>query len=266
MTDVEAAQDPIASAARGDYAYRMAHIYGGDAEEAWNAHGAPVAALVNELLSTAKDVGVPFIARRARLDDLTAAAEASANVILMIAHWRGYGVSGADLRPGIVCHLRGGAMWDLLEAQFEADLLTESEASMNLLAQSLDKFVQAVPGQERARREWLENMAPEHLVPGGCLELSDGYAKPETCAAALPCSWSGLIDLGVCHSVELAVAIKQNRGDRRCITNEEAKHPDRCLPEMHEALLRLSAESQVYADLKRSIFCTYSKLLKGLGV
>jgi hypothetical protein len=294
-SDVAAAQSHTpARQARGDYAFQLARKsqHDGNIERAWREDGAIVADLCNAVISDAKSVGIR-VYETATAASLTDAIRSGARVIVLIAHWKGTRVTAADIRMEA---LDGLADISLARDAFECRVQdrianfvrrTEGRIRPAVIADELSKLICSEAGYpvdervladldtfmnspERARaigaiRDRIDAQFPDLLVAGNCLELRDGFHKPEAIASLFIPSWNGLVELCVCFSMVLALAIKQCRDDRRVITNEWAKDPERCLAELRETFLLLSSRRHNYAVLRGHVFSRYSAMLEQIG-
>ena len=293
--DVAAAQTEIpAEHSRGDYAVRMARKdhYGGDLAKAWDEDGAVVANLCLKVIEDARSVGAHTYAS-ATPETLSDAIRSGAHVIILIAHWKGSRILATDIRIPPFKEFVGGprpshrlqrTVWDTLNRGIRED---GGRLRSSVIADQLNRLMCREAGYEIDDGDWLDfdefMDGPEDranigaardqfddefagiVVPGNCLELRDGYRKGKAVAGMFPDHWGGLVELCVCTSMSLAFAIKQGRDDRRIITNERAKDPERCLPELRETLLRLASGTHEYAALRGKVFAEYTGILSGTG-
>ncbi len=272
--------------ARGDYAFKMVNALSKtNVEKAWDKYGSVVASLCRDLISDAKSVGVMIYenATRERLIQIT---EAGTPVLVIVAHWRGSRVLAADIRID--------EFWNSLTAikkssdRFERNIFERLESLVSdttlvpkasVLADSISSAICMEAGYQNPKpddnymndperliaigriRDRVDTLFPNFLVPGNCLELRDGYHKASEIAGMFHKHWSGIVELAVCHSVYLAEAIKSGRDNCRVITNEQAKHPERCIQELRETFLSLSLGNQNYIKLRLKIFADYSQML-----
>lgn len=283
--DVEMAGPQIpAREARGDYALQMVKaLPRPDAKTAWRKDGKIVAALCRELISDAQSLKVKVYEKATR-EGLIEATKEGVSVVVLVAHWRGSRVSATDLRiealPAALERLQTSSdpfersllerlnlivsnCTSVLKASILADLISTAicQEAGYPCERADDGFMNA-PHRARAIgavRDRLDALHPEFLVPGNCLEFRDGYHKAAAVADMFPEDWGGVVELAVCHSLYLAEAIKSGRNDRRVLTNELSKQPERCLPELRETFLRLSLEDQNYIKLRLEIFAAYSQ-------
>ena len=272
----EAFRDDVATAvsadpnnARGDFAASLAvQDLVTDIEGAWHRLGAPTSELVKELADVAETVGVGRIDLAATADSLAAACKDGFHVIILLAHWRSARLVSRDLAAGFA---------DIFNAADKADDIDLAELheffanhvhprqpnpGPRLIANAINHYMRDLDAEAHfALREALEKSYPDHIVPGNAVELRDGYHKADELGARVDPIWSGIVDLGVCHSFHLAYAIKQGRNDRRVLTNEAAKYPIRCMREITEALVRLSGAPQSYIPMRVDIHKTYNEIV-----
>jgi len=134
------------------------------------------------------------------------------------------------------------------------------ESAPTGLADLLDAFVESF-GEEASAcatvRDALDATLPGVLAPGNCVEFRDGVHKAVVLSTALPDSWSGIVELSVCHSMGLALALRAGRQDRRVITNEKRKFLDRVVPELRETWLRLAGMPSAYVPLRACVAHAY---------
>jgi hypothetical protein len=292
--DVRAAQlDVPAPQARGDYAFQLARRsrHEGDLDAAWREDGAVVARLCLQAMSDARSVGVRV--HEGDLSSLSNALRQNPRAVVIIAHWRGCRIAATDLRlDALPQTLDSLSRADPFERELRnlmtrfldsahgrpragvlADLLSRTiceEAGHSVPDDDIVELDTFMDHPERAAligavRDRVDCMLPNLVVPGNCIEFRDGYHKPDAIAAVFPEHWSGIVELSVCFSMVLARRIKQCRTDRRIITNERAKDPERCLPELRETFLRLTARKDNYAVVRAAVFCCYSSLTRGTG-
>lgn len=261
--DVNAARELDIRRARGDYALTVTNDSGSvDAAEAWERHGARVATLCKDLIVEARAAGARFIAEAADAEAFQRATRSGAKVIILVAHWKGSDILRRDLGPGVGERLRTiqEKPADAFEARLSSRLAALGYSTAGKISLALNSFIQLDADPADIRDELDRRLAAE-IVPGGCVELRDGFHKPQDLADLIAPCWAGVIDLSVCHSIRLALALKQGRGDRLVLSNEAQKFPARCLRELRETFIHLSARGYDYLTLRRDIFVAYSRLL-----
>jgi hypothetical protein len=64
------------------------------------------------------------------------------------------------------------------------------------------------------KRAEIEDLFPDEIVPGACVEFADGLKPARALILAIPENYHGILDLSMCHSAFLGGLIKQYR--RRC--------------------------------------------------
>jgi hypothetical protein len=229
--------------------------------EAWKRHGARVATLCKELIAEARAAGARFIAEAADAGAFQRATRSGAGVIMLVAHWKGSDILRRDIGPGLKQRLRTilEEPADAFEAQLASRLLSFGCSTAGEISLALNSFIQS-NGDPADIRDELDRRLAGEIVPGDCVELRDGYHKPQDLAALIAPHWAGVFDLNVCHSIRLALGLKQGRGDRLVLSNEAQKFPARCLRELREAFIHLSARDHDYPTLRRNIFVAYSRL------
>lgn len=285
--DVEMAGPSIPpQQARGDYAFQMVRaLPEPDVKTAWLKDGKLVASLCHELISDVESVGVK-VYKEATRQQLIEATNDGVSVIVLVAHWRGSRVGATDLRMEAISNAL--AKLQTYCDPFERNLFKQLDSIMSgsetapkasVIADAISAAICEQAGYPNSRPDDGFMNAPDHagaigavrdrvdelfcdfLVPGNCLEFRDGYHKATAVAGMFAEDWAGVVDLAVCHSLYLAEAIKSGRDDRRVLTNELAKQPERCLPELRETFLRLSLGGQNYINLRLKVFTAYSQEL-----
>lgn len=264
LSDAAMATAEDVALARGDYAFRMVSVgHNGDAEAAWRSDGLPVAELCRDLIDEAGNRGFRYVTDRADRMTFMEAMRSGALVTMLVAHRRGANVLTRDIRLGLRDRLSEAFVDPTNQS---AARLAQCLAGVDLsdakaIRRGFNAFIEESPDRDDARDE-LDSLLADDLVPGSCVEFRDGYHKDAEVASWIPSEWKGIIELGVCHSIRLALALKQRRQNRHIVTNEAEKEPSRCLREMHEAVLRLALEPQPYVSLRAMIFAQYSSTLR----
>ena len=266
-SDVLAAVVSDTSKARGDYAFGMARNVG--VQGAWNDNGKRIAELCECLIDDARRLGFRYVSARATGHTFAQAFGSGATVVLIVAHWREPGfIVASDLRaetPELVEKIAADTSDEFcvrLAMHRPSRPYTASDESATRFARDwLLGFIGSFNERDLdGACDELDRRLAGSLVPGNCLELRDGYHKADTLVGRIPSEWAGIVDLGVCHSLRLAQSLKDNRDDRAILTNEHARYPDRCIPEMRETVHRLAAEPCQYIYLRSEIFKVYSAL------
>ncbi|MDX0722653.1 hypothetical protein GOD64_28235 [Sinorhizobium medicae] len=265
LRDVEVATATDLRQARGDYAYRIASSSrDGDAKAAWVTDGLPVAELCHDLINDARQYGLRQVSERADREQFRRALNSGAKVVLLVAHRRGAEMLTRDILVG-----SGQQLIDNLDhhgsdlgRELACYLAKSQPEGPKAIRRVLNEFIGRAESPDDVR-DLIDHACSRHVVPGSCVELRDGYHKDHEIATWIPSDWRGVFDLGVCHSVRLALALKSQRGDRQVITNEAEKEPSRCLREMREAVVRLAVKPSHYASLRGEIFRDYSWILRG---
>ena len=281
--DVEMAGPSIpAKQARGDYAFQMVRaLPEPDVMTAWLKDGKFVASLCRELISDAESVGVK-VYKEATRQQLIEATNDGVSVVVLVAHWRGSRVGATDLRMEAVsdvlaklqtsCDTFERNLFNQLDPIMSA---SETAPKASVIADEISAVICEQAGYPTSRPDdgfmnapdragaigAVRDRVDEFLVPGNCLEFRDSYHKASAVAGMFAEDWAGVVDLAVCHSMYLAEAIKSGRDDRRILTNELDKQPERCLPELRETFLRLSSGGQNYIKLRMKVFAAYSQEL-----
>lgn len=253
---------------RGDFASLQVPQFSTSAER--DALARRHAKLVDSLLSTASASGISpsRIFEEADLDALAAAFESGARVVVLVAHWRSCWFSKSDFAPDIWPQVSARLVNnDQAIARALSDHLSsideEASPSAGHLSDLFNEFVTALGSEDDQGivRDALDVFLRGCVAPGNGLELRDGIHKSSLLASIIPSDWSGVVDLGVCESFDLAQAIKAGRQDRRVLTNKKAKLLDRIIPELREVLLSLSTTPGPYIPLKAHTHITYTDLI-----
>ncbi|WP_298854708.1 hypothetical protein [uncultured Ruegeria sp.] len=259
--DIAARSHRDVRAVRGDYAATgLAGRRDDSLEAAWGGARAQVAELVTRLFEGLDPSRFAYVTTDARSEDIYKATATGAKVLLVLAHWRGPGVAENDLRLGMLKRIEDTLpeVGTFLRVHRYSDHLED----LAYLADALSDWVHQTPSLAITRRTALEDAAPDHVVPGNCLELRDGFHKAEDVALQLDEAWSGVCELVICHSEYLALALKEGRDDRLIITNQTAKDPFRVLPEVREMLLRAQLSPFAYCDERASVFEIFERGLR----
>jgi hypothetical protein len=209
----------------------------------------PAAEAICELAARAKELGVKVV-EYATLKDV-GLLFGTRRVVTILAHWRGANLAQADLK------LESGQIISrLVEAADPVALaLRESISQARLqeiagiagehgrqreVANILNKVLKEAPlpgavpvlpagveyvtdsyTKHTKNRQVLDAWWPEAFTRGNCLELEDGLFPASVVGSIVPQDWTGTFDLSNCYSSQLAGAIKNGRGDRRSIANDE---------------------------------------------
>ncbi|MEM7410454.1 MAG: hypothetical protein AAF430_09505 [Myxococcota bacterium] len=183
--------------------------------------------------------------RDGTLESLTGSVGAYDSVVL-VAHWKAHGVSTRDVSDAgstaeeILETIFGGKDEDEERARTFLDTLRrdlseqrgQGAPSIDTLVRSLNNAVHN-PGYgdlwgetavgrapnvcRAANRDLLDRVLDRKIVPGNRVELRDGMHRAEAIAGAIPLDPGGTVDLTVCQSELLAMAIKSCAPDARCV-------------------------------------------------
>lgn len=253
---------------RGDYAFQSIRNDGGDLpniEARWQSGHGRVAALLESFITDAVKFGTlpTRIVRAATLTDLAAVSRSGAKVLMIIAHWRDAEVFDDDLSPAAVaalCRWAASAKHDDELAAFlrAENFVDDKEAARYLATRLTEKFLNDVPPDVcRHRRDAIERVGCDGVFPGFALELRDGMHKAGTCGTALHPGWSGIADLSICRSRELAIELKAGRDDRMIVTNREPKYPAQSVRELQAVLALLSSGARDYRQVRKKAFIIF---------
>jgi hypothetical protein len=267
---------------RGHYASVICRDFA-TAEAGWEAVGAKIADLANDLVATAREAG----ARVFPVGDLDAVRQAAAapGVVAIVGHWRGPGVHSSDLRIDAEAFFR---MLETAEDDFAAWVRTalgtdaegrvlrsasargrKAELASLLNERVLKKFGAELghPAETSSdndificrtlAREMLEKAFPSAFEPGNALELRDGFHKADAVRDAFADGWRGIAELAVCNSEYLAMTIKSDRADRRVIFSRQEQYPSKSMRILTEAFLRLPCEPVNYGALRAELQKSY---------
>ena len=234
-------------------------------EKGWDSYEKHVIPFIKNLIIDSNRIGAKIDAE-ATISGIMRAFQ-QAKVVIILAHWRGFEWSDNDFALGAwtgICQRLKNPQGDL--AKTLANLLQErfgltSDAPRaRMLAKAFDDFTtKSDLGSPEDIRDSLDKMFSDFVIRGNVLELRDGYHSAEEVAHVVPAEWSGIIELGVCCSLRLALALKQDRKDRRVITNENIKMFGRILSEINETLLRLADVPQPYVQLRQKVHSSFSQ-------
>jgi hypothetical protein len=201
-------------------------------------------------------------------------------VVTIIAHWRGPDISRGDIgveaaaiidrmaneRSETTDLLRAGLPPDWRETiEREAAPSARSSRLAELLDGRLRRPPPIVPPPDGVKwdmdpislwhfnREALESWWPEAFVPGNQLELADGLQTPERIATCVPKAWSGIADMSNCQSAQLIEWVKQGRGDRLVLANEQETNPLSRMAMLSAIYSLLVEGSRNYADARLAL-------------
>ncbi|WP_306113072.1 MULTISPECIES: hypothetical protein [unclassified Roseovarius] len=230
------------------------------------------ARLMEDLVGTARRAGLPEdrLFDQADLDGFNNAFECGAQVIIFLAHWRQAPLSRWDFDDEAIAavleHIRSGSdgVMDRLRAFWPAGVDFSAPIRASELADIINDFIEhfAAGNEEDVSvvRDALD-ASLRFIAPGNAIEFRDGVHKADTLAAEVPDNWSGIIDLGVCHSLALAQTLKGDRDDRYIIANRDQKFLDRIVPELRELCLRLQRSHQPYIPLRSRLSREYGRMI-----
>lgn len=177
-----------------------------------------------------------------------------ARYIMVVAHWKAETIAAEDIRPGLQAAIeiflreRPGMLPDELARMIGGGGRNPADVSERITAALNELLKSQRIGPPFEARNKLDAWFSDSIVPGNVVELRDGFHKADALADCIANQWSGIFDLSVCHSYNLAIALKAGRADRRVITNELQKDPDRCIREHMITLLLLSRAFSLKCD------------------
>lgn len=239
---------------------------GDDPEEAWNRSYSAVAAAAQALTAIASEGGAA-VWPEATLADL-AAASRRATVVILLAHFRGFYFSEADL---LVPHDRIAARiherkYPVLEyfdpAPGEAHLLVDAlnDAIMGR------RLLRYLPGSMETAgrnsgvlgrvlcRDLVDEALDGFVQPGNCVELFDGLHTPGEVEGALYEEFRGEFDLALCNSAALATLIDLRRNGRvHHLHWPDLIHPIPQLVLIGEALRRIERNGGSYIQARLNL-------------
>jgi len=262
--------DKNAGLHRGDYATQIIRSdTRSDLEQHWLRSGSRTAELVRDVLRAAKETNFSpnLIVENTDLDAVKRVVRLGARAILLVAHWRNFELHEDDLTPE--AHRKLARYADTYYGQGGCELssfLRHIELKAGTPKRNLAQLLTAnyltpsEPELRRMKRKQLEGICGSDVFPGYAIELRDGMWSAQAFSNALGDHWSGIVDLYVCHSFELADAIRAGRDDRLVITNEETRYPERCLRELKMLLWCLSGSRVDFRETRSEIFKMFSKI------
>jgi hypothetical protein len=191
--------------------------------------------------------------RAATLCDLTRAS-ASCDIVIIIAHWRGWQVTHDDLAEppaAVECRLHAAGLGDLLgrrgmssgELVSTLNQLIETGTLQHRLVPEADAFEPGALLAATLGRDALDAVLGGAIHPGNRVELYDGLHEPGAIEGAIVPDFSGSLDLATCASLPLATVIKMRRGSRvRVVHTVDAVDPLPCC-RMIAAALRFAQQT-----------------------
>ncbi|MDB5579587.1 MAG: hypothetical protein JWR80_4763 [Bradyrhizobium sp.] len=257
-----------------------------DPGEAWDRHGVHLSEAIAKLVECATQAGVTVVPR-ATANDLERAFAPDKTTVALVAHWRGSNLRERDincephdilndpawgatsaLTPNVIEEVtsRVTAALDELPKDNHRERAAYFAGSLNkrliqaeplirgLITQSNDEhLVISDLWLETLHRDALDLCAGGQIIPGNCLEMSDGLYGAAAASRLVPDSWSGTVDLGVCRSILLGHRIKQGRMDRIVIGKQTTVDPSVTLMVMRCVIDRLDGRSN-YVELYSRCF------------
>lgn len=205
---------------RSDY---LTHLIGDDPEEAWSESYSQIVSAAEELMGVASD-GEAAVYPESTLAHLAAATE-RASVVILMAHFRGFDFSEADLLvpAGMIAETIANRQVPVLgnfdPALREPWLLVDAFNSaimdrklLRYLPESLANAGERTCALGRVLcRDLLDEALDGMIRPGNRLELFDGLHTPGDVAGAIGERFRGELDLALCNSAALATVIDLRR-------------------------------------------------------
>jgi hypothetical protein len=249
---IPATRDEFDAAARGDNFRDYARLlFGGDPpERVWSERYERIVAAAADLASAARGLGA-MVRYRATLQDVRTAT-ASCDVLVVLAHWRGWPLDAGDflaappaldrcLRASGHAHLSPGPDAPLSEFARRLNLAIEHEslaAGMTVASPSL---------RAALNRDAIDEALGNGVIPGNAVELYDGLHPPGAFEEAIDPGFAGEIDLGTCTSIVVATMISRRRGAAiRLAHTVTLVDPLACCLAIAETLRRLAESGGPY--------------------
>jgi hypothetical protein len=245
---------------RGDVLPDYRRLLLGSAAELWDQRYVRIAKAAQDLI----DFGTTLQASvftSATLNDL-ADASRSCDVLIILAHWRGWEVSDTDIADAI------GAVTDrLVDAGIEefrdtrclsrrdiARLLNRLIDNGTLLRR-LHPTLADVASHEAIRtalaRDVIDETLGAMIVPGNRVELYDGLHTPGAIDDAIAADFRGDIDLSICTSLVLASLISKRRRERvHVVHTVDPIDPLSCCVMIAEAMKVAKAQGRRYSSAR----------------
>jgi hypothetical protein len=254
----------LASPAR-DYAAHIASSTPGASKSFLWERYSEIANFINRIGDEVAACGV-FVQRDATLDDF-AKALSRFSAVTLLAHWR-----CLDFSPSEICeprallhrlnHLESFAAQQLRIELFSMHPELQPNASVDddKLRTLLAGFFQGLIDRAREaesiqtepkfhiRRAAIEDLFPNEIVLGKCVEFSDGLKPARALIAAIPENYSGILDLSLCHSTVVGELIKQHRRSCTVIRNKKPATPFFKLTRYKLVIGELQREPAPYVD------------------
>lgn len=245
--------------------YRRLLLRPGESPDAvWHRRYARVAAAAQELTAAARELDATIVAR-ATLDDVRSSS-ASAQVLIIVGHWRGWTVSDSDLRAtadqirrrlsagGLdfvggfdAGASRGELMRSINDAIESGEVLTRTNPDVAAMVTS--PAVQAALG-----RDVIDELLGDAIAPGNRVELCDGLHTPDALEAALHPRFAGELEFATCSSIVLATLIGRRRRKRvRVAHTLDLVDPLTCLIAITATFRYLKAEGGTYRNARLAV-------------
>jgi len=262
-----------AGSSQGDFVPGLLAAIQLGAERAWEEVYEPqLAKVARRAAERVRDQGASVV-ENATLTDLREAA-ARFQVVTLLAHFRSVPVFAEDVIDPEGC-LRIVAQGASLPARLiqrlvsarAPELLAAAKPPAGAAAMLATIFQLALdgsqesstrsPGKRRSNRPasaqkvsrvMLERCFGPHLRQAPCIEMVDGLKTFEQFSTALPPAYSGVLDLSICHSMELGEELKRLRPKCLVVENALATTPGFRLARYALILQRLAIHPMRYTD------------------
>jgi hypothetical protein len=208
-----------------------------------------------------------FVKRDATLDDFSKTLS-HFSAVALLAHWRCLDLPSHDIYdPRALLHklkyLESFAAEQLRVeiAATHPDIRPDAAVDDETLRSALAGFFQGLINRARAARSLqpgtagfhltraaIEDLFPDHIVPGLCAEFSDGLKTAGTLIFAVPESYNGILDLSLCHSSTVGEVIKQHRRGCTVIRNKKSATPFFKLTRYKLVIRALKRQPAPYVD------------------
>lgn len=253
--------------------YRRLLVGDGVQDEALNDRCGRLAAAAQDVMAAARQLGA-HVVEHATMPDV-ASIGPSAQVIILVGHWRGSTVLHDDLRAGteeIVARLAAGGLEGLFDrsAIDDGDFLSHLNDAIDSgavfgracadLGQDDSPALKAALG-----RDVIDEILGAAIVQGNRVELWDGLHDPGTFESALHPQFHGALDLATCNSIVLATLISRRRKAQvRVVHTVESIDPLTCLFAIARTLRRVINTGEGYLNARLVVEAELLAIKRGL--
>jgi len=257
--------------------YRQLLLRGDPPEAVWQNRYRRIAAAAQDLIVAAGALNATVVTR-ATLADVESTSSCH-DVVVVIGHWRGWTVSGADLVADdreLLSRLAEAGFDDLIALDDRRNIRASLVRGLNAAIESGDILRRVEPSvvgglgnpalAAALGRDLVDEALGAGITPGNRVELCDGLHTPGNFEAALSSDFRGDLDLATCSSVVLAALIKRRRGDSlKVVHTMDLVDPLVCMIAITATLREIGASDQSYAAARLDVESRLAAVRKELS-